>query len=62
MKPGRWIPWVLFAIWFALTALVPVLLLWWLVFVPIAAIGHHFGMNNTGKGGRDSYVVGQPLA
>ena len=59
MKPGRWIPWILFLVWIGLTAWAGILV-WWLVFVPIAAIGHHFGMNNTGKGGRDSYVVGQP--
>jgi hypothetical protein len=59
-RPGRWVPWVLFLIWLGLTALQPMLLLWWLIFVPIAWIGHQFGMNNTGKGGRDSYAVGQP--
>lgn len=61
-KKGRWVPWLLLLVWLGLTAIQPMLLLWWLIFMPMAWIGHHFGMNNTGKGGRNpsSYAVGHP--
>lgn len=51
-KPGRWVPWVLFAIWLGLTAIFPVMLLWWIIFVPIAIIGWHFGTASNGNNAR----------
>jgi hypothetical protein len=45
---GRWVPWILLLIWLTLTAFAGVvMLLWWLIFMPIAIIGHHFGMEQT---------------
>ena len=43
-KPGRWVPVVLFVLWLAATAYYPTMLLWWVIFIPIAAFGWHFGM------------------
>jgi hypothetical protein len=49
-RPGVWVPWILFVIWLVMTAWYPTMLLWWFGFMPIAFLGWHFGMNNTGKG------------